>query len=114
MPGFRNARHGTTNQRGYGYRDHQKPRAQAFAALPEWSPCCRCHRTMWKWAKDERGRSALHWDHNDQRDGYLGFAHDTCNRKAGAANGGRAAAAHRRPPHQPQPKPSRWTSRRWL
>ena len=79
---------GYTTLAGYGHKDHRIPRAAAFAQLPQYSPCCRCHRTMYKWAKDKHGKSALHYDHNDRRTGYLGFSHSSCN--IGARN-----AAHR-------------------
>ena len=96
MPGFVGATKGSTTERGYGWADHIKPRKAAFAALPEHSPCARCGRSMWKWAKTKpdslgRVRSALHYDHNDARDGYLGFSHKHCNLKAGASEGGKAA-----------------------
>lgn len=92
MPGFIGARSAAR----YG-APHQRARALAFQALPEWSPCCRCHRMMWKHAKDKQGRSALHYDHHDWVAGrYLGFSHYTCNRIAGASKGGRVAKARRR------------------
>jgi hypothetical protein len=72
----------TTTERGYGHT-HQHSRRLAFASLPEWSACVRCGDMMWKWARDTHGRSALHWDHNNQRDGYLGFACQHCNTRAG-------------------------------
>jgi hypothetical protein len=91
MPNFvgtrRSGRHGTT---------HQPARAAAFALLPEYSPCARCHRMMWKWAKDKQGRSALHYDHNDTNTAYLGFSHRACNMHAGASKGGRVANARQR------------------
>ena len=76
---------GKTTQLGYG-NQHQRSRREAFPLLPEWSPCCRCGRPMWKWEREKyrRGtRSALHYDHNDARSGYLGFSHRLCNLKAG-------------------------------
>jgi hypothetical protein len=95
MPGFA----GATSVQDHG-NDHQKARATAFRALPEWSPCARCHKPMWKHATEKpdalgRIRSALHYDHNEHG-GYLGFSHNTCNREAGAAKGGRIANAMRR------------------
>ena len=78
MPGFLGATVGTTTQRGYG-RTHQRARKEAFEALPEWSPCARCSKPMWKHSEDSRGRSSLHYDHAE--DGtYLGFSHGSCNR----------------------------------
>jgi hypothetical protein len=95
MPGFLGATVGTTTQRGYG-RTHQRARKEAFEALPEWSPCARCSKPMWKHSEDSRGRSSLHYDHAE--DGtYLGFSHGSCNRVAGAAKGGRVAISRRKP-----------------
>lgn len=69
-------------------------RRAAFAALPEQSTCARCGHTLWKWAVEPDGkggtRSALHWDHTDIRDGYLGFSHASDNRSAGARKAIRA------------------------
>jgi hypothetical protein len=81
-----------TADRGYG-RPHQRTRAAAFALLPEYSSCARCGLPMWKWERDRRGKSALHWDHTDARDGYLGFSHRLCNMRAGASKGGQVSAA---------------------
>ena len=48
--------------------DRSKARAAAFAWLPEY---VRGGHLVWKWAKDQYGRSALHYDHNDSGTGYL-------------------------------------------
>ena|SRR5882672_71875 len=93
---------------------HARTRKAAFAALPEYSPCARCGRPMWKWQKDKAGKSAIHWDHNRTRTGYLGFSHRACNVKAGAAEGARIANARRaNAPHKAgRPRPA-WRSRAW-
>ena len=114
MPGFAGATQGSTNDRGYGWHAHMKPRQKAFAALPEWSYCARCGLTgrrhlINKHEKDRLGRSALHYDHTDARDGYLGFSHRACNVRAGAAKGGRVAGARRAARRHPRP----WRSRNW-
>jgi hypothetical protein len=90
MPDFKGAR----RSENHG-ADHARARAKAFAALPEWSTCARCGRSLWKWEKDHRGHSAIHYDHNDTNTGYLGFSHAKCNLRAGAAKGGRMVAANR-------------------
>jgi hypothetical protein len=95
MPGFRGAADVHYDP------DHARTRKTAFTALPEYSPCVRCGRSMWKWATEKpdrlgRTRSALHYDHNHARTGYLGFSHQLCNVKAGAAHGARIANARRR------------------
>ena len=106
MPDFRGA---NRNHRDYDVR-HDKARAAAFARLPDYSPCVRCGRLMWKHAKERNGKSALHFDHSDDRTHYLGFSHSRCNREAGAAKGGRLALAKR---SHTTPTPRRWTSRAW-
>ena len=77
MPGFAGATKGTTTERGYG-TPHQRLRAAAYARLPEYTPCARCHRTMWKGEREQlpsgATRSALHYDHNGARTGYIGFS----------------------------------------
>ena len=67
--------------------DHSKARAAAFALLPEYPRCVRGGHVMWKWAKDQHGKSALHYDHNDSGSGYLGFSCALHNLGHGAANG---------------------------
>jgi hypothetical protein len=109
MPGFYNASRGSTNDRGYG-APHMRTRQQAFALLEDGAPCVTCGRPMAKYATEtydhgRRTRSAIHWDHNKQRTGYLGFSHAHCNKQKGAAEGGRRS--HRR--HHPKP----WRSRDW-
>ena len=42
--------------------------------------CTRCGLIMYP-------GQALDLDHTDNRDGYLGFAHRSCNRRAGARKG---------------------------
>lgn len=73
---------GNTTARGYGSA-HQKLRAKL---LPHayGKPCTRCGKPMLQ-------GQALHFDHTDDRTGYLGFAHADCNRKAGARKGAQAA-----------------------
>jgi hypothetical protein len=74
----------STAARGYGAA-HQKLRARL---LPHayGQPCTRCGGPM-------HPGQALHLDHTDTRDGYAGFAHAACNRKAGARKGQRRQRA---------------------
>lgn len=107
MPDFK----GTRRKPGEYGPDHRKARARAFADLPDWSPCSRCGKPMWKWAKDKQGRSALHYDHTDDRTGYLGFSHGpTCNVRAGATKGARVANNNK---VNKNITPIRWRSRNW-
>lgn len=79
---------GTTGQRGYGLR-HKQVRAS-------WVPkvdagvvdCARCGERI------EPGRP---WDlgHTEDRSGYTGPEHRTCNRRAGARNGALVTHASR-------------------
>lgn len=89
---------GTTGQRGYG-RGHKAERAR-------WAPqvdagrvdCARCHEPI------EPGRP---WDlgHTDDRTGWTGPEHRSCNRVAGARNAATVTNAIR--------KPGVHTSREW-
>lgn len=61
---------GTRQQRGYG-AEHQRTRAEL---LPQayGQPCPHCGERMWP-------DQALHLDHTDDRSGYIGMCHSTCN-----------------------------------
>ena len=79
---WRGPRTGSTNTtaRGYGSA-HIKARAMAAAKHQPTDPCVRCGKAlgpMGPW---------LHYDHNAARTAYLGFAHASCNRRAGARVG---------------------------
>lgn len=77
---------GSTTDRGYG-NDHIKARRAAVKRHQPTDPCARCHQPlgpMGPW---------LHYDHTDARDGYLGFSHAVCNRRAGARKGAQVANA---------------------
>ena len=71
-----------TSDRGYGNK-HQKLRAKLLPTAYG-QPCTRCGQPMLP-------GQALHFDHTDDRTGYLGFAHAACNRKAGARKGAQVA-----------------------
>ena len=73
--------------RGYG-SEHQKLRAKLLPAAYG-QPCTRCGRPL-------RPGQDLHLDHTDDRTGYAGFAHASCNRKAGARKGARVVNRIRR------------------
>ncbi|HEX5347838.1 MAG TPA: hypothetical protein VFW64_12190 [Pseudonocardiaceae bacterium] len=118
MPGFVGAHRATTAQRGYDSL-HQRRRRAAFNALPEYTPCARCGQQMWKWQTEPIGRtgrtrSALHYDHNGARTGYLGFSCADCNRKAGASAGGKIVAQRQQRRTRPRPAGQPWHSRTWL
>ena len=116
MPGFVGANRDRGDRYGGTY---QRDRRVLFAALPDTFICCRCHRPASKHTKEKpdklgRVRSAVHLDH-DEHGGYRGWAHNTCNRNAGAAKGGRTALAKRRG-HRGSPIPPsgfQWRSRAW-
>jgi hypothetical protein len=97
MPGFigapKSPRHGPP---------HQRARAAAFAALPEWTVCARGGHPLWKWAIDRYGKSDLHYDHSDDNRGYIGFSCSACNNHDGARKGARAQRKKR---HRAQPQP---------
>jgi hypothetical protein len=62
--------------RGYGY-EHQKMRKQFISAFRPGDPCVRCGDPM-------LDPKELHLDHTDDRSGYLGLSHASCNTRAGA------------------------------
>lgn len=66
-----------TSARGYGAQ-HQKLRTRWKRLLQQQGdlPCTRCHLPVYP-------TDAWDLDHTDDRSGYLGIAHTTCNRSAG-------------------------------
>ena len=72
------------SDRGYG-TEHQKARRVAAAQHRDTDPCVRCGEPLGPMGPD------LHYDHNDDRSGYLGFAHGVCNSREGARRGGRVS-----------------------
>ena len=73
----------TTTERGYGHT-HAKLRKRYASRMAQGEafPCTRCHRVV---------MHGMAWDldHDDTRQGYLGPAHRSCNRRAGQAKGRR-------------------------
>jgi hypothetical protein len=70
----------SSTARGYG-QAHRTARRKAIATYKPTDPCVRCGVPL----GDDS--TSLHLDHNDDRTGYLGLAHGTCNSSAGAASG---------------------------
>ena len=70
----------STTARGYG-TEHQKLRAKLLPTAYG-KPCVRCGKPMLQ-------GQALHFDHTNDRTGYLGFSHASCNKRAGARKGAR-------------------------
>ena len=88
----------TTTQKGYG-PDHQRQAAILKAALRDGDPFCRCGGPMYRWQlkvgrNDMRGIDADHYTLERALGGTLAdaLAHRSCNRRAGAALGGRITA----------------------
>lgn len=78
--------------RGYDYA-HQKLAAILLAAWQPGDPCTDCGKPMWqRWRIRSDGKrvSAIHLAHNEDRTGYRGLQHDTCNLRDGAVRGNRA------------------------
>ena len=73
----------TTDARGYGAA-HQAKRARLLAAAYG-QPCTRCGRPMLP-------GQPLDLDHTDNRTGYRGFSHRSCNQQAGGRKGARRSA----------------------
>lgn len=87
----RSSEPGTTKARGYD-AEHRKARAAAAAVHDPSDPCARCGHALGPMG------SWLHYDHNADRTGYLGFSHGQhpcpdcgrrCNVRAGAIEGNR-------------------------
>lgn len=91
----------STHDRGYGY-EHQRMRRALLPSMPG-SSCTRCGKTL-------REGDKVDLDHNDDRTGYLGFSHASCNRSAGGRKAHQMAQAGSGAPSLPV---ARW-SRDWL
>lgn len=97
----------TTTQRGYGWT-HQQARAAAIAHLRK-TGAQPCARNCGKPVLPHQARH-LDLDHTDDRTGYRGLAHRTCNRRAGQA---KAQANRRTRSTKPQRSTRTITSRAW-
>lgn len=86
----------TTSQRGYG-RTHQQARQTALHHLQanDGLPCHHCRKPMWF-----AHAHALDLDHTDDRTGYRGLAHSSCNRRAGQAKTMRQRRASQQVKHR--------------
>ena len=91
----------TTTEKGYGWA-HQQARRRAIEDMHDGQRCPRCSRPMWR----SQART-LDLDHTDDRSGYQGLAHASCNRRAGQAK----AMRGRNPPAR-STEPTR-RSRNW-
>lgn len=97
MPRKRSVDPNSTTNRGYGIT-HTKERLRWKAIVEQgWARCTRC---------GQRIHPDARWDldHSEDRHSYLGAAHTTCNRRAGAIKGNRIARTRRA---------TTWTSRTW-
>lgn len=77
---------GTTTERGYG-SDHQQLREQLLPGAYG-QPCPKCGELMHEWQPLDLG-------HTDDRAGYTGMEHASCNRGHGAAMGNRRRGERR-------------------
>lgn len=73
----------------YDHR-HALARKAAAARHKPTDPCVRCGRPLGPMGP------GLHYDHTDDGTSYLGFAHGSCNRRAGSRKGSRIAHAKQR------------------
>lgn len=89
--------------RGYG-AGHKRARRDALDELRrnDGQPCARCGRPMW-----HADAAHLDLDHDDQRTGYRGLAHRSCNRRAGQAVSAAGRRARRAGP-APTPRSRAW------
>jgi hypothetical protein len=78
---------GSTTSRGYGSQ-HQSMRNRLLAAWKPGQPCARCGQPMLcRWLITPSGKrvSAIDLGHTDDRRGYTGLEHRSCNRRDGQA-----------------------------
>lgn len=73
-----------TTAAGYGWA-HQKARRTAIRHFQPGQPCARCGQPIHT-LTDPQGRSTVDLGHTDDRTGYHGLEHATCNRQAAAQN----------------------------
>lgn len=78
---------GSTTQRDYGAQHQRLRKALLHTAVG--SPCTRCTEPI-------TSTRDAHLDHNDDRNGYAGWAHARCNLSAGATKGNRDRGAQLR------------------
>jgi hypothetical protein len=78
--------------RGYGTAHERERRKWARVVACGNGVCCRCGEPI------PAGTASAGWhlDHTDDRLGYRGIAHASCNLKAGASLGGRRRARQRK------------------
>jgi hypothetical protein len=98
MPWARAKTPGGTTKGGWG-NQHQKLR-KALLPSAYGTPCVRCGLPMLPGQK-------LHLDHNDDRTGWLGFSHQSCNLRA-AARKARAIQLYGK-----RPRPTASDAHRW-
>lgn len=77
-----------TTGRGYGWRHQQARRRIAPLVASGSAVCTRCRTRIWP-------GQAWDLDHSDDRSRYLGPAHRSCNRRAGAEKGNAARTGRR-------------------
>jgi hypothetical protein len=78
----------TTTERGYGYAHQQARQQWAPRVATGTVPCTRCGRPI-------KPGTPWHLDHNDNRAGYRGPSHATCNTSTGGTKGALAGHAKR-------------------
>jgi hypothetical protein len=83
-------------RRQYASAEHRNGRAAALAVASPTDPCARCFLPLGP--ELLHSPETLHYDHNEERDGYLGLSHGLCNeRAAGFAAAAKAKAGDWRP-----------------
>jgi hypothetical protein len=67
-------------RRQYASPEHRNGRAAALAVATPTDPCARCFLPLGP--EVLHSPDTLHYDHNEERDGYLGLSHGLCNERA--------------------------------
>jgi hypothetical protein len=73
-------------RREYASREHIEGRARAMRVATPMTKCARCRLPLGRDLVDRP--HLIHYDHTDDREGYLGLSHDLCDKRAA----GRASA----------------------
>lgn len=73
----------------YASREHRDGRAAAIRTATPMDLCPRCGLPLGPVLLSDP--ASLHYDHNDERDGYLGLSHGRCDSRAGGLAGARKA-----------------------
>jgi hypothetical protein len=76
-------------RREYASPEHIEGRARAMKRATPMTKCARCRLPLGRDLIDRP--DLIHYDHTDDRAGYLGLSHELCNKRAGGQAAARVA-----------------------